>query len=459
MSTLRLYAGRVNRIVEAGVQRGISTWALLQGLHDAVLQSGVARKVFRAYDIVRFPDYLTARRLATSLGIDYKFKRANFIFANLEETDLLFIDTFHGYPQLRSELRRHAGSTRRYLILHDTSLNGDVSECVGSEIIDCADFFPGIGFSPVEIRVGLWPAVEEFLAGHPEWRLVRRYTHNNGLTVLERQPSTDTLTYQGPGGRNRRLEAWRPCALNLTSSARDGDAGRFAGRERRGTSLQAARALALVALARAPSAWAHVRLGILLLDVFGEPVFPAGVDRRDLEQPTYWMHRAELLAPSNNASRLAQLHFAAALRLDPLQAQALLATAHSLCPRWRHLECGGPNTEGAVTLLGTAARAHHTAWEARLMLGALLAGRGALAEAVSALRAAVELRPGSPHTVDMLREALRRAGGRSEAMATYATVDESEADPLPMTSAYWDQVLCRASVGGSHLHPTTWLPT
>jgi hypothetical protein len=42
------------------------------------------------------------------------------------------------------------------------------------------------GFSEEEIRKGLWPAVEEFLIDHPEWRLKERFTNNNGLTVLER---------------------------------------------------------------------------------------------------------------------------------------------------------------------------------------------------------------------------------------------------------------------------------
>jgi hypothetical protein len=42
------------------------------------------------------------------------------------------------------------------------------------------------GLSREEIERGLWPAVEEFLALHPEWKLKERYTNNNGLTVLER---------------------------------------------------------------------------------------------------------------------------------------------------------------------------------------------------------------------------------------------------------------------------------
>ena len=33
---------------------------------------------------------------------------------------------------------------------------------------------------------GLWPAVTEFLEQHPEWELHKRFTNNNGLTIIKR---------------------------------------------------------------------------------------------------------------------------------------------------------------------------------------------------------------------------------------------------------------------------------
>jgi hypothetical protein len=30
---------------------------------------------------------------------------------------------------------------------------------------------------------------EEFLATHPEWKLEQRFTNNNGLTILARNPA------------------------------------------------------------------------------------------------------------------------------------------------------------------------------------------------------------------------------------------------------------------------------
>jgi hypothetical protein len=37
-----------------------------------------------------------------------------------------------------------------------------------------------------EINKGLWPAISEFLLEHPEWKILERFTNNNGLTILKR---------------------------------------------------------------------------------------------------------------------------------------------------------------------------------------------------------------------------------------------------------------------------------
>jgi hypothetical protein len=83
---------------------------------------------------------------------------------DIEETDLLFIDTRHDYDQLREELRRHADKVRKYIVLHDTTTYGERGETPGHQ--------------------GLWPAVEE-LRTEGNFRLQARCTNNNGLTLLE----------------------------------------------------------------------------------------------------------------------------------------------------------------------------------------------------------------------------------------------------------------------------------
>jgi hypothetical protein len=33
---------------------------------------------------------------------------------------------------------------------------------------------------------GLWPAITEFLDSNSEWELHKRYTNNNGITIIKR---------------------------------------------------------------------------------------------------------------------------------------------------------------------------------------------------------------------------------------------------------------------------------
>jgi hypothetical protein len=115
------------------------------------------------YDVVRQPevDLLEAAAGPTA----FAFVRANVLAVEIEPTDLLFIDTRHDYEQLRRELEQHASKVHRYIALHDTTTFGEDGETPGTR--------------------GLWPAVEEFLAAG-DFRLARRDTNNNGLTVLER---------------------------------------------------------------------------------------------------------------------------------------------------------------------------------------------------------------------------------------------------------------------------------
>lgn len=47
-----------------------------------------------------------------------------------DPVDMLFIDTFHVYGQLRRELARHHGSVSRYIVLHDTEVDKDPGEAV-----------------------------------------------------------------------------------------------------------------------------------------------------------------------------------------------------------------------------------------------------------------------------------------------------------------------------------------
>jgi hypothetical protein len=110
-------------------------------------------------------------------------------FVEIEPTDMLFIDTFHVYEQLRRELALHAGKARRFIVLHDTTTFGEKGEREGSR--------------------GLWPAVAEFLAVRAgDWR------HGTTITTGSRSLSGGgTSKPRPPAYRAHLLGAYNPLAV------------------------------------------------------------------------------------------------------------------------------------------------------------------------------------------------------------------------------------------------------
>lgn len=156
MPTLKTYACEASTIVEFGVDDCTSTWALLAGLPEQLT----------SYDPIRKPEVDEVVRVTAQSGVRFHFVQGSSLNAVFKTSDLLFIDSLHTYEQLRAELQLHAANVAKYIILHDTTLFADKDETYSGR--------------------GLWPAIEEFLAGHPEWRIKERYTNCHGLTVLQR---------------------------------------------------------------------------------------------------------------------------------------------------------------------------------------------------------------------------------------------------------------------------------
>jgi hypothetical protein len=123
--------------------------------------------------------------MCAASGIQNVFHQQSDLECPIEPTDLLFIDTWHVYGHLKRELDRWHEHVAKYIILHDTTVDAEEGESIrmGHNISEKA-FLSGI--PEEEVARGLWPAVEEFVAAHPEWFIAVRYMNNNGLTVLER---------------------------------------------------------------------------------------------------------------------------------------------------------------------------------------------------------------------------------------------------------------------------------
>lgn len=176
---LRDIAKQCESAVELGVRSMNSTWGILLGLSENSLQ-------FHSYigiDLENPPENMLnlAKKLTSEIGISFQFWQANDMNINIPVSDMLFIDTLHTYCHLTYELEKFSSKIKKFIVMHDTSdpwgsnddpwYSGDHSE------------YPSwIDFN----KRGLWPAVEDFLARHPEWTLKERRLNCFGLTILER---------------------------------------------------------------------------------------------------------------------------------------------------------------------------------------------------------------------------------------------------------------------------------
>ena len=155
------YAAKCRTIVEFGVWDCTSTWALLAG----------KPKAMTSYDIVRRPEVDEVEKIAANSGIAFQFIKKSTLEVEIEECDLLFIDTYHSYDQLKAELALHSKKVRKIIMFHDTTTFGDHDQNKAG----------GHGDGR-----GLWPAIEEFLGDRSVWKGIVRHLDCNGLTIIER---------------------------------------------------------------------------------------------------------------------------------------------------------------------------------------------------------------------------------------------------------------------------------
>ena len=166
LPTLKNFTERCDHVTAMGVgnnpRRGtISTFAFLAGLPKTLI----------AIDHKQAADLEQMTEVAKENGIDFKFHQADTTQIEIEETELLFIDTLHTYRQLKEELRLHGNKATKYLIFHDVVLFANVNENDDE---------------PIDGKVGLGPAINEFLEANDHWEIQSVYQNNNGLLIMKR---------------------------------------------------------------------------------------------------------------------------------------------------------------------------------------------------------------------------------------------------------------------------------
>lgn len=193
LPTLFRYAKQCNSALELGVRGCVSSWAITAGLLEN--KNGVKKRIFmndwRECQIGELVDVLEP------LGIDVKYEWKNDLeieFGADEKYDMVFIDTWHVYGQIKRELEKFSAVSNKYIIMHDTTVDEVDGETLREYGYNYQQAFgratelaAETGIPRDEIMKGMWFGIQEFLANHPEWFIKDRFFNNNGLMVLARR--------------------------------------------------------------------------------------------------------------------------------------------------------------------------------------------------------------------------------------------------------------------------------
>jgi len=160
LPTLQSYVEECEDVVEFGVRGIVSTWAMLAGKPTKMISYDIEKPSKWGGNIDEV--YSAAK----DCGIDYQFVLGDTTKIEIDECDLLFIDTLHEYDQMKKELELHGNKAKKYLIFHDTISFRERGESGGG---------------------GIYRAIIEFLKENSQWYIEAEYTNNNGFLILKRR--------------------------------------------------------------------------------------------------------------------------------------------------------------------------------------------------------------------------------------------------------------------------------
>lgn len=175
------YAKKCDHVTEMGARSGNSTSAFLYANPKKFIsydyqytnpEPHLVRDVNKLIDIFE---------KSKEQGVNCEYVGADVLEIEIEETDMLFIDTWHCYEQLKKELELHASKVKKYIAFHDTYTFGVRGE--GYPSMDKnhpqKDNLDGTG--------GIRPAIDEFLSENPEWKIEYETEENNGLIIISKE--------------------------------------------------------------------------------------------------------------------------------------------------------------------------------------------------------------------------------------------------------------------------------
>lgn len=171
LPTLLKYGKECEHITELGIRWVSSTWPLLLSNPKKMI----------SVDIVKHPNIDEVIELSKEYNIDYTFIESDVLDMEIENTDLLFIDTLHTYNQLIKELELHSIKVSKYIILHDTVTFGNTDEIIYDESSNLIK-------NQTVTKTGLKTAALDFLNSEigKDWLIFEEYFNNNGLLIMKK---------------------------------------------------------------------------------------------------------------------------------------------------------------------------------------------------------------------------------------------------------------------------------
>lgn len=181
LPTLYKYASECESVIELGVRGCISSWALIYGLLNN--NSNIKKILLNDIRECNINELIESTK-DLNISLEYKWINDLELIVN-ENVDLVFIDTWHVYGQLKRELKKFSEITNKYIIMHDTTIDAIYGETIRDNLN--AELQSEMSGIPIEeINKGLIPAIEEFLENNKNWILFEKFENNNGLTILKK---------------------------------------------------------------------------------------------------------------------------------------------------------------------------------------------------------------------------------------------------------------------------------
>jgi len=184
LPVLYRYAKRCDHVTEMGSRTGVSTRAFLFANPPKFVSYDYQYSTpepHLACGVQRLKELLEQCRYA---GMDCLYYGVDVLKTEIEETDFLFIDTFHCYEQLRQELALHASKVRKYIAFHDTTLYGE-----NGEGFPQMDPNHPVRQNNMDCSGGIRKAIDEFMDANKEWKIVHESKDNNGIIIIRKNSS------------------------------------------------------------------------------------------------------------------------------------------------------------------------------------------------------------------------------------------------------------------------------